>query len=152
MRRICLSTFLILAACVLAFSQGRTTSNSADKPIVLGTEADGYPTEIQIKGVIVDLDFSEVKCGDILTAGTVKIRLTNKVENYRSKYVYLVVVCAQNVSGENYVGKSIEIKGSKFMKNQSPEIASFSNRFDSTGVPFYVSEGGGLGGLKRFLR
>lgn len=126
--------------------------SSSTKPVVYGRVGDGFPDSISISGTIADVDFREANCGDIVTAGTLKIRPDTKIEDYRSEFVYAVVYCAETSDGKKYLGKKIEMSAVKLLKFPYTYSVFVSNKFDSMGVPFYLANGGGFGELDKWLR
>ncbi len=136
----------------LAFAQQLPDFISKDKRVVYGRVGDGFPELIAMKGTIIDMDFSEVECGGISTAGTLTIRPDTKIENYESEFVYLLVFCAKASDRKKYLGRKIEIAATKLVKFPFTSSVIVSNKFDSMGVPFYLARGGGFGELAKFLR
>ncbi len=147
-----ISIFCLVIPTVAFAQQQQPDCISKDKRVVYGRVGDGFPELIAIKGTIFDMDFSEVECGGIATAGTLKIRPDTKIENHESEFVYLLVLCAEASDRRKYLGKKIEIEVTKLVKFPYTFSVFVSNKFNSVGVPFYIARGGGFGELAKFLR
>lgn len=153
------SSFVVFSV-ISAFSQ----SEKQDKPdfflgrmfgvknkIIYAKKNDKLPDSIKAKGEIVDASLNETYCGLVGTGGTLKIRLTEKVENYNYEYLYVIVLCVAGKENKNLVGENIEIEVKKMTKypyNSSVVLASL----DSNGIPFYFSTVDGTGGLIKKLK
>jgi hypothetical protein len=114
--------------------------------IIYAKESDGLPKEINAKGTIIDASVAGTYCGVTATAGTLKIKLDEKVENYDNDYLYVIVLCLAGKENENLLGQHIEIKVKKmteFPYTYGVRLASI----DSNGTPFYLSTVEGVGGL-----
>lgn len=127
------------------FSVFNLTGNG--KPIVYAKDNDELPNKVRAKGEIVDASVSGTYCGTIATGGTLKIKLGEKIKNYNSDYLYVVVLCLAGQENENLVGKSIEIEVKKMTEFPYKFGVWLSNGIDSNGSPFYLSTVGGVGGL-----
>lgn len=121
------------------------------KPIVFAKETDGLPNSIKAKGRIIDANVSGTYCGVTATSGTLKIKLSEQIENYSNEYLYVVVLCLAGKENDDLVGKDIEIEVKKLTKHPFNFGVLTSNSIDSNGIPFYLSKVDGVGGLLKNL-
>lgn len=122
------------------------------KSVVYAKEGDGLPNVVVAKGKIIDANVSGKYCGPIATAGTLKIELEQKIEQYADPFLYVVVLCLAGKENENLVGKNIEIEARKMTEFPYSFGVSLSNSLDSKGAPFYLSTVDGVGGLMKKLK
>jgi hypothetical protein len=120
-----------------------TLSDSSTLPMVHGSKAYGLPNHLKIGGIITDLTFAQAHCGDIAWAGTLKINLLNKPDDYDKENAFIVVPCFLDPGNENkYLNKIVSLEVGKLLgKQDSPcyfELAA--NRISSQGVSFYCTD------------
>jgi hypothetical protein len=120
--------------------------------VIYAKENDGLPDKINAKGEIVDTSIYTEYCGIVGTGGTLKIKLTEKIENYNYDYLCVVVLCVAGKENENLMGKSFEIEVRKMTKYPFSFQVGLSNPLDSKGIPFYLSTVDGVGGLIERLK
>src|SRR5690242_9590459 len=68
-------------------------SDSSPISFAYGRKGDGFPDDLNIRGTITELTFAQAYCGGIAFAGTLKIKLLNKIEGYPPENVFVVVTC-----------------------------------------------------------
>ncbi len=151
-----LMAILIFGYYVSAQDTEKQTNNkpdfaSFDKPLIYATENDNLPKEIRAKGIIVDASPAGFYCGVFATAGTLKIKLSEKIENYNEDYLYVVILCFAVEEREKLLNKEIEITAKKMTKFPYKFGVLLSNSIDSKGTPFYLSTVDGVGGLLKKL-
>lgn len=124
------------------FSLGDENSvMNARKLIVYGKEGDGLPNEVKAKGTIVEAYTSGKLCGTFANAGTLKIKLDEKIKGYKDDYLYVIVLCLFSPKGnEQFINKQIEISAKKLIKYPYSYDVLLSNNFHTKGVPFYLSD------------
>lgn len=144
-----------------AFSQIEKPENlkpekiSGPVPIVFGSKKDGFPENMKVRGIIKELTFAEAACGVIAWSGTLKIELTQKIENYDKNNVFVVIGCFGDFEKferdeSKYLNKEIEINVSKlypnyrfgYFKNVKKVPCAFeiiTNEISSDGSPFYCA-------------
>lgn len=109
-------------------------------PVVYGNRGDGYPDELLVEGTIVQASTNSGRCGGLAYAGTMKVRLNNKIEGYNSDFVYILVTCFfDNNEGAKYIGQCVKLRVKKLYEDDYQYSAILSNANDSDGVPFYVT-------------
>jgi hypothetical protein len=150
-------TILFSIILVVSFSfsvEAQKSDVPIDAPVVFGKIDDKFPDKMKISGTITDLTFSS-GCGVLATAGTLKIRLDKKVENYSFDNVYVVKPCFGEFEKfgykrKSYIGKKIELEVSKLLEvyyyDQIKDINKvpcafdlIHNEFDSSGTAFYCT-------------
>jgi hypothetical protein len=122
------------------------------KSVVYAKETDNLPNKINAKGIIVDASVSGKYCGTTATGGTLKIKLSKKLKNYKDDYLYVIALCLAGEENENLVGKVIEIEVKKMTKFPYSFGVLLSNGIDSNGTPFYLSTVDGVGGILEKLQ
>ena len=119
------------------------------KPVVYGAKDDGYPDKVVVQGVITQLSFATAYCGWVRHSGTLKIEVVKTSGAYKDKYLYLIVPCLLDPSGESkYLNKKICVTVDKL--NHNSLTGAIANIFDSNGIPFYFLRWKS-GGKKSFL-
>ena len=116
-------------------SQQEATPYPKEFPVMLGRDDDGFPNKIQVDGSIVDITFAH-SCGLTRNAGTLKIKLNNKVSGYNDEFIYVVVSCLiGSQDREKFLNKRVCMNVTKTVDGYPP--LQVFNRIDSHGTPFY---------------
>jgi len=119
------------------------------KPILYADSAILFPDTLFAVGTISRVTFVPAPCGVMCWWGTCKLDLPGSIERYPSHELYLAVLCFVGQS-ESYIGKSVEVVVSKFLKKDVGfGCAGVYNSIDSKGVPFYKVESDRTGVLNR---
>ena len=132
-----------LALVLLTHSQAQEHSNSFPKgiPIVYGKKHDGLAKKIKMRGIIVEVSPAWIYCGVLATAGTIRVQLTDNIEGYPHKNVYLVLPCFAEDKAEaeaKYLNRALTVEVQKLYAPGKPcYFEVMLNRIDSQGVPFY---------------
>lgn len=118
--------------------EGRLEFSHFELPIVYAKEDDGLPKKINTFGVVVEAS-SALDCGGVATAGTLKIKLDEKVKGLSDNYLYLVVLCFSSDEREKLLNKKVKIEATKLKKYPYKFAVLLMNSIDSHGTPFYLS-------------
>lgn len=109
--------------------------------VVYGSKKDGLPDNLTVRGTITDVSFAIAECGGIIWAGTLKIKLSDKIESYPHENVFVVVKCFTGDDKSKYMNKIVSLNLEKiYNKKKGPcyfEIVT--NTINSNGVPFYCA-------------
>jgi hypothetical protein len=91
-----------------------------------------------VKGKIVDVTVG-TSCGIFCGCGTIKVKLSDKLEGYSEPHVFIAIPCF-NVNSKKFLNKRINIKvellsidNNDCFWNEVP-----MNNLDSKGIPFYI--------------
>jgi hypothetical protein len=160
MKRTSYNYLLVCILTIAAFAQKEDPPKldpatiSGPVPIVFGSPDDGFPDKITVHGIIRDLTFAQAYCGIVAWSGTLKIELTQKIENYPSNNVFLVEGCfyKPELDKKKYLDKEIQLEVYKIsplyqfgtIKDINKVPCAFdiiTNKIKSDGVPFYCSRG-----------
>ena len=92
---------------------------------------------------------TDTSCGIIAWAGTLKIKLENKIDGYNPEYVYVLVPCFMDERGQRkYLKKCVDVTVTKqYAKGKPCYYDLVANDIDSKGVPFYCLQEWGEGKL-----
>ena len=123
-------------------NRSSASSDSSPIPLVHGRKNDGLPDNLRVRGTITGLSFARAYCGDIAWAGTLKIKLFNRIDGYPREDVFVVVTCFLDPGNENkYLNKVVSLDLAKlYGKKDGPcyfDIAT--NTIDSKGAAFYCT-------------
>lgn len=143
--------FLIFSSSILSQTKGDFSSRPF--PVVYGKKTDGFPNKIKLEGTIVDASPAPFYCGTLAVAGTLKIKLSQKLKGYRDEFLYAVVLCFAVEKKEDLIDQKIAVEAVKLEKYPYKFGVSVTNNIDSKGIPFYQLQGiEGVGGLLKSLK
>ena len=135
--------FLLTGLLIISPTLSRElTFGLKEYPIVYGKDGDGYPNTLEVHGLITEVSLTSSFCGLVRHAGTLKLKLQDKVKGYRQDYVYVAVPCFYDLEGEKkFLNKSICISVTKMdgvgMDGKACYTDQVINRINSRGIPFY---------------
>ncbi len=154
-------TFLFFFLSTSVYSQWDKTKKleasdvSAPVAIVFGSLSDGFPEHIRVRGKIKDLTFSRAGCGTVAWGETLKIELTQRIDKYAGKNVFIMKGCFGDFEkfGRNkkkYLDREIEFDAFKLYPqyqfgllqdiNKVPcAFDLITNELHSEGTPFYCT-------------
>ena len=95
----------------------------------------GYPDTVNVIGQIVGV--RNPICGFLCIGGSMKVKLTKKIDGYPFEYIYIATGCAELWKK---CQADINITATKLMKlKKTPcTLESVRNQYDSNEIPFYV--------------
>jgi len=141
MKRISLAVGIALV--LLQQSQAQEQSNTLPKgvPIVYGKKDDRLPKKLKVRGILVEASPAWIYCGVLATAGTIKVQLTDNIEGYPHKNVYLVLPCFADDKAEaeaKYLNRALSVVAHKLYAPGKPcYFEVVLNRINSQAIPFY---------------
>jgi hypothetical protein len=132
----------ILFALILLFSSTsaycQTGKHGHPQPVIRHSSNSILPDTIAITGKIIAI--SPGYCGYFCLGGTVKIKLTEAIIGYNSRYAFVVTACLQEAD----TSRIVTVKASKLkQKEKECYYISIANDINSQaipsseGVPFY---------------
>lgn len=135
------------------FKDGRLNNLS---PLIFGKTNDGLPDKMKLSGVITETSYAAFYCGVIYSAGTLKIRLLEKIKGYPYDDVFVVIGCFLDPCNEDkYLNKKVDIEVFKLYgdynrrsKRNPCYFEDITNTINSNGTPFYCSKMGQAGILE----
>src|SRR5688572_918505 len=113
---LCILLLLVSLALSQSFAQSNSQggSDSSPCPVIYGRKDDGFPETLKLRGTIEEVSMTDSYCGVIAWAGTLKIKLENKIESYNPEYVYVLVPCFMDERGKRkYLMKCVDITVTK---------------------------------------
>ncbi len=141
---------------------------SSPVPVVFGRKDDGLPEKMGVRGVIKDLTFISAGCGGVAWAGTLRIRLDEKISGYSPEDVFVVVGCFPDFEKfgyqrDRYLNQSVMLTVSKLYPeyqfgvfadiNKVPcPFDLITNKINSKGVPFYCTNENISDGIETSLK
>ena len=143
---------LICGISILALAQRRKGDNQKRTdhwglshytkiPVVYGSKVDGLPDYLKVQGTITEVSLSPIACGFIEWAGTLKIRLANKIDGYPHEDIFVIATCfiGDDKSKYMYLNKIVSLELVKLhdKTEERPPFDLVANTIDSEGVPFY---------------
>jgi hypothetical protein len=134
---------LLAFVVVLPQSYAQEQSDAFPKgvPIVYGKKHDGMPLKLKMRGVISEVSPAWIYCGVLATAGTIKVQLTDNIEGYPHKSVYLVLPCFGEDKAKaeaKYLNRALNVEVQKLYAPGKPcYFEVMLNQINSHGVPFY---------------
>jgi hypothetical protein len=108
------------------------------KPVVYGKNNDGFPREMNIRGVVTKVTMTHIFCGVLCLWGTAEIKLLERPKGYDYEYLYVTVLCFSG-DEKDYIGKLVEQKVKKSDERAYVKLycTTIYNFLDSQGKPFY---------------
>ena len=93
------------------------------------------PDTIAVVGVVVGV--VPGICGSLCFCGSIKVKLTTKIDKYPYEYIYLTTGCV-DLSSKCHK-KICNIKVSKLLETTNGCVyKGLTNKFDTTEIPFYI--------------
>jgi hypothetical protein len=140
---------LMLIALVIALvigDGGRCQAQQAQQPgaqsfpITYGSNGDGLPRRLKVRGTITQVDYAPPRCGELIFPATFEVRLDGGAHDYKRPFVYLVVPCLYQPEGaeQELRGKRVEVTALKQDSKRRPCFYDIkTNSINSGGLPFY---------------
>jgi hypothetical protein len=96
-----------------------------------------YPDSVLIQGIMVDFT-QGISCGYFCGCGTIKVRLTEKVESYQKPFIYVAHPCRIDMTDELTKVRSWTLYKLPMNDTRCYWTEVPMNKFDTSGLPFYV--------------
>ena len=127
------------------FNDGRLNNLS---PLIYGKKNDGLPDKMKLSGVITETSYAAFHCGIIYSAGTLKIKLLEKINGYPYDDVFVVIGCFLDPCHEDkYLNKNVDMQVFKLYEDYNRRskrnpcyFEHITNTIKSNGTPFYCSK------------
>ena len=136
MKVLLLSLLLMSSELVAQTIDSLKPIDSGNIPVTYGQKNDHYPDSILVQGIIRDTIPISTLCGVNFWSGTIEIELTQQIENYSGKIVFVIVPCFSHSA--ELIGKSVSLNLKKTYNGYAASnLGTIINSFDSEGIPFY---------------
>jgi len=110
-----------------------------ERSIVYAKESDRLPETIAVNGTVVDAIVPGTMCGPVAQAGSLKIRLDERVTDYPDEYLYVIVLCLTSEENNDLVGKRVDFVAKKMTKYPY-SFSVLLTAIETHGRAFYLAD------------